>query len=206
MRFLTYNVKSCQVAGLHAVADVIRAAGADVVALQEVARGQAEALAEELSMRSASGVTVRRLGYGNAVLSRAAIDRSEAWLYEPARRAEQRGGVLAIVQGVTVIATHLGLSVAERELQSRELKARLPSERLVVGADLNEEPGTVTSVLDLADAFVLAGAEPGATFPAHAPEHRIDYVLVSPDISVVSCAVLDAHASDHRPVLAELRI
>jgi endonuclease/exonuclease/phosphatase family metal-dependent hydrolase len=207
MRVLTYNIKSCQVAGLLAVADAIRAANADVVALQEVARGQAEALARELGMDHAGGVTVKKLGYGNAVLSKAPIEGSEVWLYEPHGEAERRGGILAVVGDLVVVSTHFGLSVAERESQARDLATRVRAwDRVVVGADLNEEPGAATAILaPLVDAFTEAGTPPGATFPSHAPEWRIDYVLVSPGIPVVSCTVVDAHASDHRPVMAALR-
>lgn len=62
----------------------------------------------------------------------------------------------------------------------------------------------------LADAWVLAnGTGGGLTYPADAPDRRIDYVAVSRDtgargIEVRSVAVPQTLASDHRPVVADL--
>lgn len=62
------------------------------------------------------------------------------------------------------------------------------------------------------DAYGRAGRGPGATFPAEEPERRIDYIFVAPACAglLLSCAPLDTPAtraaSDHLPVLAELRV
>jgi endonuclease/exonuclease/phosphatase family metal-dependent hydrolase len=62
----------------------------------------------------------------------------------------------------------------------------------------------------LADAWVLAnGTGGGLTYPADAPDRRIDYVAASRDtgargIEVRSVAVPQTLASDHRPVVADL--
>ncbi len=47
---------------------------------------------------------------------------------------------------------------------------------------------------------------PGFTFPADAPDRRIDYVLHSAHFDVIDARVLGTTASDHRPVLAVLRL
>lgn len=47
-------------------------------------------------------------------------------------------------------------------------------------------------------------AGPGFTYPADAPNERIDYVLVSPAFVVRSARVPNTQASDHRPVVADL--
>ncbi len=49
-------------------------------------------------------------------------------------------------------------------------------------------------------------ATPGFTFPADAPDRRIDYILHSAHFDVAGVRVLDTTASDHRPVLAVLRL
>jgi endonuclease/exonuclease/phosphatase family metal-dependent hydrolase len=46
----------------------------------------------------------------------------------------------------------------------------------------------------------------GGTYPATAPEKRIDYVTVSEEVRVDSATVPDTLASDHRPVLADLTV
>lgn len=48
--------------------------------------------------------------------------------------------------------------------------------------------------------------DPGFTFPADAPDRRIDYILHSAHFEVAAVDVLDTTASDHRPVVAELRL
>lgn len=45
---------------------------------------------------------------------------------------------------------------------------------------------------------------PGHTFPAAAPEARIDYVLVSNDVEVHGAAVPVMTAADHRPVVVDI--
>ncbi|MGH3096454.1 MAG: endonuclease/exonuclease/phosphatase family protein [Streptosporangiales bacterium] len=56
----------------------------------------------------------------------------------------------------------------------------------------------------LTDAWDVAGSGPGLTYPSRTPVKRIDYVTVSPDISVRDVRVADTLASDHRPVVADL--
>jgi endonuclease/exonuclease/phosphatase (EEP) superfamily protein YafD len=46
----------------------------------------------------------------------------------------------------------------------------------------------------------------GRTFPAHHPHSQIDHVLVNDRVTVLGGEVLPANHSDHRPVLARLRI
>src|SRR5690606_24189129 len=58
----------------------------------------------------------------------------------------------------------------------------------------------------LNDAWEMAGDGDGFTFPADAPDRRIDYILVSGDIRVDSITVVPSTASDHRPVIAVLSI
>jgi endonuclease/exonuclease/phosphatase family metal-dependent hydrolase len=46
----------------------------------------------------------------------------------------------------------------------------------------------------------------GFTYPAVKPVRRIDYVLASEHFRVIFARLLDAHASDHRPVVMDLVI
>ncbi|WP_244933519.1 endonuclease/exonuclease/phosphatase family protein [Neobacillus mesonae] len=56
------------------------------------------------------------------------------------------------------------------------------------------------------DAWALTNDEPGYTYPALAPNSRIDYIMPTPNIGVKSAKVIDTLASDHRPVIAELTL
>lgn len=46
--------------------------------------------------------------------------------------------------------------------------------------------------------------EPKQSFRSDAPDRKIDYIFVSPDIEVVSADIPPVVASDHRPHVAEV--
>ncbi len=79
---------------------------------------------------------------------------------------------------------------------------------VVLAGDLNARPGSTE--LDplfvmLPDAWDARGeGEPGYTFPADAPDRRIDYILHSPHFEVVDVFVVMSQASDHLAVVADL--
>ena len=54
----------------------------------------------------------------------------------------------------------------------------------------------------LKDATDLAGIEPGYAKPPGTPQHRIDYICVSDDLSVMDGVIPKSLASDHLPVVA----
>lgn len=58
---------------------------------------------------------------------------------------------------------------------------------------------------------MFSKANPGARFgnltsPSWAPDERIDYIFVSPEIMVLQHCTLLSLASDHLPVVAELQL
>jgi endonuclease/exonuclease/phosphatase family metal-dependent hydrolase len=57
----------------------------------------------------------------------------------------------------------------------------------------------------LSDALTVAGKRTTPTWPADAPVNRIDYVTFTPGPRVTGAYVPDTLASDHRPVVADLR-
>ncbi len=104
-------------------------------------------------------------------------------------------------------------NLSDRLAQSKALARDLPSlpRPLVVAGDLNapEESPVVQGLLEtgLRDAFSAAGRGYGYTY-GHAMRGidflRIDHILVSPDIAVSDSFVGQGHASEHRPVIADL--
>ncbi len=77
--------------------------------------------------------------------------------------------------------------------------------------DLNAEPRAPELqplLARLVDAWTEAGLDPayGLTFPADTPVKRIDYILLSSHFRVAGTAVLPVRASDHRPLVTELRL
>ena len=239
LRVLTYNIHAgkdaAQQHNLGRVAAVIRAAGADVVLLQEVDRrtarsggeDQVATLARLTGMNSAFGKSLDYQGgeYGIALLSRFPLDsvrlvplevtppqeRSGA-LYEP--RIALHAIVRAPHGAVHIVNTHLdpGGAPTYRHQEIIGLLAHVaytvpPDAPLIVGGDLNARPNTreiVALTLTFSDAWTQCGAgAAGYSFPAHAPDRRIDYVMLRLS-RCTSARVLDVQSSDHRPLLVTL--
>jgi endonuclease/exonuclease/phosphatase family metal-dependent hydrolase len=218
------------------IAATIAAEDPDIVALQEsdTVRLTSEGvdvvryLATTLGYEEAYGPPTREQTYGVAILSRFPI-LSWRYLLLPSlddqrvlveARLDVRGTVL------TVFAVHLGLTQEERMLQIVDVLARTasaPDPKVLLG-DFNSCPGGLCPGFegpsDTVYAQVAAGwqdtwtATGGAandprafTFPAAAPEERIDYVFVR-GVAVVAAYTAGPpsprSASDHLPVVAVL--
>ncbi|HEX7089996.1 MAG TPA: endonuclease/exonuclease/phosphatase family protein [Longimicrobiales bacterium] len=82
-----------------------------------------------------------------------------------------------------------------------------PGEALVVGGDFNARPESdeiAATSLALADAWAACGEGAGHSFPAHAPDRRIDYLFLR-GLRCTGARVHATTASDHRPVVVEVR-
>ncbi len=194
---------------------VLEEIDADVVALQEVLRPQAEELADRLGMGFAMGVT-RLCGghpFGNAILTRLPVRGHHAFDLSHQRR-EPRGGLRVDTafgdRPVHLFNVHLGLAIRERAQQVRALvREQLAGHhvsglRVVVG-DLNEWfPGAVNRAL----ARELLGRRIGRTHPAPLPLFRLDRIYwdhgLYAERTHVHRSPLARVASDHLPVVARL--
>jgi len=224
-RLLTYNIHGC-VGRLgrrdpHAVLEVIRSSGAEVVALQEVYDDGSDAsfLRGLGSLGFATvvhGRTMRKADghYGNVLMSRVEpaeverIDLDEGGI-------EPRGAIrfrLGLDDGpLDVCATHLGLSAAERLRQLRRLEALLDAEagppgRQVLMGDLNEWRPASRFMRSIRRGYPFVSRVP--TFPARRPIVALDRIAVRGSTAPVRFRRLDAapadRASDHRPLLVEI--
>ncbi|HEX5535115.1 MAG TPA: endonuclease/exonuclease/phosphatase family protein [Actinomycetales bacterium] len=223
LRVLTWNVRDMLGDPL-AVHRVLRDADADVACLQEAyryprSRPRLAALARQSGMLFACG---GRVSAGTAVLTsyRADVSRVAA---EPLpvrgllTRPRGWAGVVAGLPGTkraAVLSIHLGLDAGERADHVRRVlgvveRSGAPA---VAAGDLNEPPGG-PSWQALQERLRDPGISSGPTFSAANPRRRIDAVLVDPAVEVVSygwpAGVREEDvkaASDHRPVMAELRL
>jgi endonuclease/exonuclease/phosphatase family metal-dependent hydrolase len=226
LRILTWNLKGSTGIDVARVAAHIRAAGADVVALQEVQRHQARALARALdavSLRWAFkhqpfdtwaeggaliGVTRRVTAHGVAL-----SHRWELWSYR------RRIAVVGTVEGgPAVAALHLstgaGPDAARRVAEVGTALAAAAGRPLIVAGDLNESPGggvaTAMAAAGLRDAWTGGEDDPGYT-DFHGwtpgtdkpPTRRIDYVYVSEGVEVTEISV-PRFGEPGFPVFAEL--
>jgi endonuclease/exonuclease/phosphatase family metal-dependent hydrolase len=223
VRLMTYNIHGLR-DDVDAISEVIRACQPDVVCIQEAPRF--------LRWRSKRAAIARKAGLVVATADRPAglmlmtslrvdVTATHFALLPKSPRLHQRAVCSAelVVGGVslTVASVHLSLSVDERGSHLTSLWAALPDPDagpLVVAGDVNETPdGPVWAELSsrLVDAWATNGAGHGNTYSAVQPHKRIDGIFASRDIEVTSCRAVDdvagiTAASDHLPVLADLRL
>jgi endonuclease/exonuclease/phosphatase family metal-dependent hydrolase len=204
----------------------------DVALLQEVAEGwpaanfemQAEELRDALGfphMVFGSEHRFKKGGYGNTILSRFPIhdvlhvDLTVGW-------RKKRGALIARVhpridghsRTVAFANLHLGLAGSERGtqlssfMQSEPIKSLHRRTPLVVAGDLNDLWGTLGPRFLVPEGLSRAGPLAN-TFPASLPVRPLDGIFVRGDLEVGACRVIRSKlaltASDHRPLLADLR-
>lgn len=209
-------------------AKTIRESGADIVGLNETYGAgssygkltQVEELAEMLGMhRYFSEATALASGrYGNSILSRypledcrtVPIPDPEVRRYDGYYETRAVLRCIADVNGakLDLAVTHFGLNPDEHENAVKTVLSQIGDERFVLMGDLNVTPENAVldpirrRLRDTAD----AGGKAMLTFPADAPDRKIDYIFVSADMKTVAAEVLPAVVSDHRAYLATFEL
>lgn len=230
---------SSGVPNLERVAARIRAERADVVLLQEVDRGVARSggvdqpavLARLTGLHAAFRPSLAYQGgdYGLAVLSRWPVAH-DTMVPLPVDPPQRRSGGLTTPRGalvarlarpsgtLVVVNTHIDASRDDRWRQQEAARVaaladslvRQPGTVVVVGGDMNSEPGSATQALlqagTLRDAWRACGAGPDSlTYPSTVPRKRIDWLYLTGPSTCARARVLPDPASDHRALLVELR-
>ena len=237
IRVATYNVHRCR--GLDRrvsavrIADVIARLDADVVAVQEIFRGDASDdeqadqvafIARSLGYHFAFGENRLRSGkpYGNATFSRLPITRREN--YDITWHARERRGCLRTdlraATGLTlhVYNVHLSTRYFSRPHQARRLLSEdvlkhrtLTGPRVVMG-DFNEwTRGVATRLMgsnfESVDMRLLGRRR---TYPGLFPVLHLDHFYYDKSLRLVSFKLhrsrLALMASDHLPLVAEFRL
>lgn len=222
-RIVSYNVNSQRGDGA-ALVELVRGLDPDIVVVQEAPR--------RLRWRTLNAHLAHRLGLvyaaggapslGNVVLTSHRVSVHDSWCVQfpltPGRH--MRGAVFArcAIGAATFVVggSHLATDPTERPTQAAILRrvmneVELP---LVLAADVNEEAGG-SAWRTLAEGMIdstsaAAGGGPAPTFPAPAPDRRIDAVFVGDGLSVRAATVPDGalarRASDHLPVVVDLTL
>jgi endonuclease/exonuclease/phosphatase family metal-dependent hydrolase len=214
-------------------AEVLRKLEPDVILLQEVDHGvprsrgdkQVDVLGELCGMRYRTwypNVDVRGGGqYGNAILSRYPLIESTnidlTWRFK-----KRRSALHAVIRvrhdevdrTVHVYNMHLGLARFERRIQLRTFLDSHPFANLhqetpiIVGGDLNDVYGGLSELLR-PSGFRGIERRP-LTFPAWGPVRPLDAIFVRGNVDFMKLARCDSElakrASDHRPLVAEVRL
>ena len=232
LRVATYNIHRCR--GLDGrtnparVAEVIRDIDADVVALQEVigasqtSPGHAEELGAMLGMGwvMAPARHLRGALFGNVVMSRLPIQQHSqydlSWrTCEP--RCCQRVDIEIGDDTLHLYNVHLGTALLERRYQAGRLSAILHDRRVgvpkVVLGDFNEwMRGMATEMLTerLKSIDLRAHLQRRRTYPGVFPVLHLDHIYYEGNVEVVKLELPRTRrslmASDHLPLIAELRV
>jgi endonuclease/exonuclease/phosphatase family metal-dependent hydrolase len=232
LRIMTYNIHvgvgMDKKLDLQRIADVINKEKPDLVGLQEVDRGVRrtegkDEIAELAAMTRMDYAFAHNLDYqggqyGVAILSRFLLKNIDHRMFENKREAERRGMLRVEVEVdgklINFVTTHLDYQYEDgRVFETEQLLKFLENVKgpLIVVADLNDEPTGAAYKLMLTrfdDAWVKSGAKGnGFSYPADKPIKRIDYIFYRPEgLKAGKARVVKTLASDHLPVMAELRV
>jgi endonuclease/exonuclease/phosphatase family metal-dependent hydrolase len=232
LRVATYNIHRCR--GLDGrtrperIAEVLQAIAADVIALQEVVgagpghAGHAQELGAALGMGwvMAPARTLRYHEFGNVVLSRFPIAHHTrydlSW-----KTCEPRGchRVDLDLGGhpLHLYNVHFGTAILERRVQAARL-AGIVSDRRVTGpkvvlGDFNEwTRGPASALLSerLRGVDLTAHLRRRRTYPGLLPLVHLDHIYYQGRVEVQRVELVRTRraliASDHLPLVAELRI
>lgn len=216
---------------LNAVAGVISSVQPDLLALQEVdvntgrsgiSVNEAETLARKTRMNYyfAKSIDYDGGNYGVAILSKYKLSSGKTYKLPTAAGTNGEPRVLALVEvkvpgagKIHFACTHLDAqrNDTNRLLQITEIVRILQndSKSLIIGGDFNAEAGG--AVIDTLDRHFqrTCSGDCGFTIPSVNPKKTIDFLAYTPvsGFSVVSHRVIgEEYASDHRPVVAVLKL
>ena len=234
MKIMSFNTQHClnyteKKIDFERMAEVIRESGAAVVGLNEMrGAGDVPDYTDQVGKLSAlSGLKYhyfakaidvggKNAPYGNGLLSSYPIESAETIpVPDPAveERVNKRGYYESrcllkarLSCGLTVLVIHFGLNPDEQKNAVDTVLANLESERCVLMGDFNVTPdnGVLSPIrAKMIDAATLFDGEK-LSFPSDAPDRKIDYVFVTPDLKLVAADIPATVASDHRPHTAEI--
>lgn len=183
--------------------------------------GQAEEIAKMLGYHAffAPAIDIKGHGpYGNALLSRTPLTECEVVNVPKAPRLykgyyEDRCMAKAVTEvdgkKVTLLGIHFGLQPDEAELcvETVVKAVKESSYPVVLMGDFNLTPDS--TILDpiralLTDTDTYFKGECNFTFPTDKPDIKIDYIFVSPELTVKAVDIPQVVAADHLPVIAEV--
>ncbi len=231
---MTYNIHEAfdvnNRLDLNGILITIQQSNPDILVLQEVDTGvimsgttdQARWLAQKLNMFLAPVLSVNHIWQSDVILSKYPIQYyEEIILHSPSEDDTLlRADIEVAGQQVSVYAVHFSaFSSADRQNQADvaiPYVSSTGSNIKIWAGDFNVDAYTTDPVDQsiytditnfLNDSFEVALSLSGnLTWPSTGPYQRIDYIFVSPTITVISHTVPTSLASDHLPVVTQLQI
>ena len=223
LKLMSYNIKNANgmddVCNFQRIANVINNASPDVVAIQEVdsmtnRSGQKYVLGEIAERTQMHGYFAPAIDYdggkyGIGLLTKQLPLRLQT-LPLPGRE-EARTLILAEFTDYIYCCTHMSLTEEDRMKSLELVKAFTSSSTkpLFLAGDMNAEPES-GFIKKLQKDFQILSNPKQHTFPAPDPKETIDYIATlkqnAKGFAVISAKVInEPMASDHRPILVELR-
>lgn len=222
-KIMSYNIRGCRgIDGVYScqrIADVILREKPDVVAVQEIDsmtnRSHGQYVLGEVAKLTgmhdsfASAISYDGGKYGVGILSREKPKRLTS--YPLPGREEQRVMLVAEFKRYVLCCTHLSLTGSDRTASLLQIKKLAEATRkpfFLVG-DFNDVPHS-NFICTLMQDFVILSDLDARTFPSPRPEETIDYITIykkkAGKVKVTTRKVVnESIASDHRPVIVELR-
>jgi endonuclease/exonuclease/phosphatase family metal-dependent hydrolase len=230
LKVFNYNIHQSldyySVPSAYALADVIQAADADIVSLQEVNRGWnisgGTDMAAWLHWRFPGYYLVygqmQTQLFGAVIMSKYPI-LDWGWQRFPrGQSTNTRGFVWANIDSragdVLFLTTHLTPYAGfdeDRAGQAAVLEQFWNTRpRTIYAGDFNAEPDDAAIQrllgMGLRDVGAAMGLGSTPTYSAGRPSERIDYIFVSPDVTPVTAEIGRTLASDHLPLSATIRV
>ena len=223
LKLMSYNIKNANgmdnVCNFQRIANVINNTSPDVVAIQEVdsmtnRSGQKYVLGEIAERTQMHGYFAPAIDYdggkyGIGLLTKQVPLRLQS-LPLPGRE-EARTLILAEFADYIYCCTHMSLTEEDRMKSFELVKAFTSSSTkpLFLAGDMNAEPES-GFIKELQKDFQILSNPKQHTFPAPDPKETIDYIATlkqnAKGFAVISAKVInEPMASDHRPILVELR-
>lgn len=223
LKLMSYNIKNANgmdnVCNFQRIANVINNTSPDVVAIQEVdsmtnRSGQKYVLGEIAERTQMHGYFAPAIDYdggkyGIGLLTKQVPLRLQT-LPLPGRE-EARTLILAEFADYIYCCTHMSLTEEDRMKSLELVKAFTSSstKSLFLAGDMNAEPES-GFIKKLQKDFQILSNPKQHTFPAPDPKETIDYIATlkqnAKGFAVISAKVInEPMASDHRPILVELR-
>lgn len=198
----------------------------DIVLLQQVYPHHVKRIAESLY----GGSGDFRAYQTNGIVTRFEIRRE---VRNPMMRNQQVTLRLPEGEEIEVVNVHLAAAATDmrlwssqsralhrqnRDIRRKELSVVLqvlqqttafPTTPTVLGGDFNSGATDIVHrqlSRDFDDAFASVGRGWGNTFHRRFPIHRIDHIYATPQLQPVGCGVIVSKKTDHRIVIADLRV
>ncbi len=222
VRIMSYNIHNA--VGLDGkrdydrIADVILRENPQVVALQEVdsvtQRSQKDDILRELAERTlmhrvyAAAIPYQGGKYGIGLLTK---EKPLTYRTIPLPgREESRVLLIAEFENYVVCVTHFSLTPADQQASVPLILAEVEriKKPLFLAGDLNALPNSPV-ITALKENFKILTPAEKPTFPADQPSECLDYIMIGAGDGFALLdrkVVADTVASDHRPVVAEVRL